>query len=147
MEVFPPAARESPELACFLHVRGGVSSIIFIAIVVVVFSPRAWRCFPRPQSSGQGKEVFSTCVEVFLILTGTVLRTGRFLHVRGGVSFIISSHCCRNAFSPRAWRCFLVHPPRRARQKVFSTCVEVFLKILLLGFARTSFLHVRGGVS
>ena len=50
-------------------------------------------------------------------------------------------------FSPRAWRCFRVSSARELAERVFSTCVEVFLTITPAGTVANGFLHVRGGVS
>ena len=91
----------------FLHIRGGVSSIIHFltpadmvfstyvevflefapgCAVLKLFSPHTWRCFRACRFCRQGQRVFSTYVEVFLPLVLGVDLLARFLHIRGGVS-------------------------------------------------------------
>ena len=70
----------------FLHVRGGVSSVDSMYTQTVEFSPRAWRCFLAGAMFIEPREVFSTCVEVFL---------------KNVLLFPVAVE-----FSPRAWRCF-----------------------------------------
>ena len=67
--------------------------------------------------------------------------------MRGGVSNDGNIRACRYRFSPRAWRCFSTFFPDTPIRPVFSTCVEVFLAQPPKTALRTSFLHVRGGVS
>ena len=54
---------------------------------ILVFSPRAWRCFYALWYSGERKTVFSTCVEVFPKIEPEGHVHISFLHVRGGVSY------------------------------------------------------------
>ena len=113
--------------SCFLHVRGGVSSRLLLGLRLFVFSPRAWRCFQASRQYWRSRDVFSTCVEVFLLDAGQGHHPPRFLHVRGGVSKALEWSVRLSLFSPRAWRCFLLYTKIRDAGGVFSTCVEVFL--------------------
>ena len=106
VEVFLQA-EQMPELAeRFLHVRGGVSGNDKRAEFIRKFSPRAWRCFSRKSTPRQASTVFSTCVEVFLMAQIGAEAGASFLHVRGGVSPLLTSRKGLSMFSPRAWRCF-----------------------------------------
>ena len=127
VEVFPDFFRLIPVCCGFLHVRGGVSFIVFMTNAPTRFSPRAWRCFQTYTVGAKKNKVFSTCVEVFLPFSSCFHTMPRFLHVRGGVSGIVALKFARKEFSPRAWRCFYERVSSRKNQIVFSTCVEVFL--------------------
>ena len=50
-------------------------------------------------------------------------------------------------FSPRTWRCFLLHPEQQYKVLVFSTHVEMFLTLFVKNILRRGFLHARGDVS
>ena len=50
-------------------------------------------------------------------------------------------------FSPRMWRCFLLHRSCQEQECVFSTHVEMFLDARLQPHVRFSFLHACGDVS
>ena len=131
----------------FLHVRGGVSRLNWRVVRVFEFSPRAWRCFSSWGVGGFWRGVFSTCVEVFLRKMSGQSVGMSFLHVRGGVSGVLSVGLAEIPFSPRAWRCFSTLSTAVSSGSVFSTCVEVFLSRLSGLRRRQGFLHVRGGVS
>ena len=110
-------------------------------------SPRPWRCFFRHLDLSAATEVFSTSVEVFLAISGAVRLLPLLLHVRGGVSQASRIIGGSSVSSPRPWRCFLHGPRVHRRQHVFSTSVEVFLRISLDVAPQLRLLHVRGGVS
>ena len=131
----------------FLHVRGGVSASSSYCAYLSSFSPRAWRCFYRNSTKKRQTRVFSTCVEVFLYRGLDRLLSICFLHVRGGVSAGFQGIRGKKKFSPRAWRCFRIDKARGLATRVFSTCVEVFLRVYEIERERHRFLHVRGGVS
>ena len=98
-------------------------------------------------TKGELKDVFSTCVEVFLGSGRCSCICICFLHVCGGVSKQNYFSCRGEPFSPRVWRCFLYNQFLFALAGVFSTCVEVFplpTRFLMLSIC---FLHVCGGVS
>ena len=151
-----------------LHVRGGVSgkqppnddrSPVFSTSVEVfpfgdvvgsvfgVSSPRPWRCFCQSHDPKARCLVFSTSVEVFLQPGAGARFVSSLLHVRGGVSSRRPNAKRVRLSSPRPWRCF----PRQLRSwrnhRVFSTSVEVFLKVPQPRVTCRGLLHVRGGVS
>ena len=127
VEVFPSTALTSSSIFCLLHVRGGVS-----------FWRRCGLCLWC---------VFSTSVEVFLPKSRSKGTVPCLLHVRGGVSSRRPNAKRVRLSSPRPWRCF----PRQLRSwrnhRVFSTSVEVFLKVPQPRVTCRGLLHVRGGVS
>ena len=147
VEVFLAGRNLVYEDSGFLHVRGGVSLSAVYAHPIVRFSPRAWRCFFREGIFRSIFIVFSTCVEVFLSENVVLMEDEGFLHVRGGVSPLCNAVFAPHVFSPRAWRCFCTTPRKAICRNVFSTCVEVFPRVRMVGLDRMSFLHVRGGVS
>ena len=86
VEVFLLCLRCSLLYEDFLHVCGGVSKEIFVQGTAEEFSPRMWRCFFKAGYSRSITKIFSTYVEVFLILALPSIDTLHFLHVCGGVS-------------------------------------------------------------
>ena len=110
-----------------LHVRGGVSNARPIFTSAGRSSPRTWRCFRG--------NILPYCV------------IGGLLHVRGGVSGEYLMCIKPLESSPRTWRCFYGYRQRVRPGSVFSTYVEVFLRLHQLHQLYLSLLHVRGGVS
>ena len=131
----------------FLHVCGGVSSGYLVPFFVDEFSPRMWRCFFVKVTTTVAGTIFSTYVEVFLMLNRGALNGGNFLHVCGGVSPPDAMPFAPGSFSPRMWRCFHHFDRRGGHGKIFSTYVEVFPRAWLQSAPRCNFLHVCGGVS
>ena len=70
-----------------------------------------------------------------------------FLHTRGGVSLLLDLDGDFLRFSPHTWRCFPVQEHILQPRQVFSTHVEVFLRLNVFLLLLMSFLHTRGGVS
>ena len=106
VEVFLASRFKEHIRISFLHVRGGVSRYHYTHHEMMQFSPRAWRCFCVSAFLSFSFCVFSTCVEVFL-QTGRLHKNARsFLHVRGGVSYLLRRQLIAIMFSPLVWRCF-----------------------------------------
>ena len=104
--------------------------------------------------------VFSTHVEMFLQLRLTVFCLTCFLHACGDVSGTGPREWRHNGFSPRMWRCFLLHIREADLGIVFSTAlcvlsatlvffthVEMFLFQCFVRFRLIRFLHACGDVS
>ncbi len=91
--------------------------------------------------------VFSTPVEVFLIVQCSTKECESLLHARGGVSIQRSMFNRSSGSSPRPWRCFRVIAVQDEPAFVFSTPVEVFLHQPATGAVLMRLLHARGGVS
>ena len=127
VEVFPWTRCGSVWCRRLLHVRGGVSSPRPYMQMTIVSSPRPWRCFRASEFLAEVKEVFSTSVEVFPCTGCGQSLAISLLHVRGGVSPVMSEG-------------FL-------KQMVFSTSVEVFPQPYHRRPSLQRLLHVRGGVS
>ena len=87
------------------------------------------------------------CMEVFLFPRRRDQSFLYFLHVHGGVSDLRQAFQVQRLFSPCAWRCFRERRVPYGGGKIFSMCMEVFLKHLLKNIHRLNFLHVHGGVS
>ena len=118
-----------------------------LSMNVQVFSPRTWRCFPFIIWFYSCYEVFSTHVEVFLLLSVIIISNSGFLHARGGVSAFFMSSPPVTWFSPRTWRCFSIKKAVGQLANVFSTHVEVFPGSEKATSTKSGFLHARGGVS
>ena len=86
-------------------------------------------------------------MEVFLITSAQSAHGNSLLHARGGVSAGFVLLVVQNPSSPRSWRCFLDFYPLLCVHLVFSTLVEVFLKMGGYMTEWLSLLHARGGVS
>ena len=145
--MFPVEYELGIQKRSFLHACGGVSSALSAIIRITEFSPRMWRCFYMANPYAYLCEVFSTHVEVFLILTLGLIAVLSFLHACGGVSSMSLMDIKSVSFSPRMWRCFFPRRMRHSASKVFSTHVEVFLTSDKVSASSASFLHACGGVS
>ena len=132
---------------CFLHARGDVSDLAKKAMSELRFSPRTWRCFYRLYTFLCYIRVFSTHVEMFLRALPAVLSTVRFLHARGDVSYFWPFSFRFGMFSPRTWRCFSEVSMQLRCLDVFSTHVEMFLRLIWIFLRSICFLHARGDVS
>ena len=109
------------------HVRGGVSVLACSIAAPSRSSPRAWGCFLSTPACCTPRDVFPTCVGVFLSPSG-FRNSGRGLpHVRGGVSRVNTAGQASERSSPRAWGCFCTGAHPYAAGAVFPTCVGVFL--------------------
>ena len=111
----------------FLHACGDVSSDLVTIFIPQEFSPRMWRCFFPCIAMNAILRVFSTHVEMFLLLQ---VRKNRFI-----------------MFSPRMWRCFALYPSLMIKYNVFSTHVEMFLYHPKQLTHKLRFLHACGDVS
>ena len=114
---------------------------------MLMFSPRMWRCFSIFDYVDSGACVFSTHVEMFLLVSLLMMRLQGFLHACGDVSMVVSMVVLIITFSPRMWRCFLLKRKGRSKIVVFSTHVEMFPDICLIGWTGSGFLHACGDVS
>ena len=114
--------------ASLLHVRGGVSAVVYPRSSGGSSSPRPWRCFPTRSHSTRER-------------IGSSPRPWRcFLEVAEGSDAEPPS-------SPRPWRCFQDRRGAFRPPAVFSTSVEVFPTRTHTSTMFASLLHVRGGVS
>ena len=147
MEVFLIKSRGIYCNLCFLHASGGVSNFRVLLLFLRMFSPRQWRCFSIAIFKNLKLNVFSTPVEVFLKKTGKNDYAKCFLHASGGVSVLVICITFFLLFSPRQWRCFEALKNLLFIPQVFSTPVEVFLKIAYTKEGKKGFLHASGGVS
>ena len=126
VEVFPEALRAAWRRGRLLHVRGGVSHPDHYARYRFESSPRPWRCFCCESSQNNCCLVFSTSVEVFLLRPSVSGNKDCLLHVRGGVSAVVTAKILDGKSSPRPWRCFCADDGVQCSTAVFSTSVEVF---------------------
>ena len=147
MEVFLKVDTSLWSESGLLHVRGGVSGIGVLAGILSGPSPRPWRCFFRRIFCVVNYVVFSTSVEVFLLRFSWRIHHTGLLHVRGGVSLHPGIAVVLELSSPRPWRCFQRADDAALGGQVFSTSVEVFLRLENSLAEPLGLLHVRGGVS
>ena len=145
--VFPKFSTFGGGFVCLPHVRGGVSPYLAFAVMPGKSSPRAWGCFFEPINARQLKNVFPTCVGVFLPFAASCAVSLRLPHVRGGVSLKDLEIQQQAQSSPRAWGCFSGHGATWATSIVFPTCVGVFLRVPGVPLHPGGLPHVRGGVS
>ena len=147
VEVFPCYFIRGISRCSLLHARGGVSIPCFLRPRYHVSSPRTWRCFLFHGGGDVRMPVFSTYVEVFLLMNMLRQMEEGLLHVRGGVSHPSALPVLLALSSPRTWRCFLKIQIAFDAAIVFSTYVEVFLHSESFFPCFCGLLHVRGGVS
>ena len=127
--------------------RGGVSGKVYINNRLYSSSPRAWGCFDHPRPPVRRRQVFPTCVGVFLYGAGASPYAIRLPHVRGGVSKKKFEKLLTKRSSPRAWGCFRQAYSPCGSSIVFPTCVGVFPTFAGSNTTELSLPHVRGGVS
>ena len=129
----------------FLHVCGGDPRIRSSRISQVWFSPRMWRWSYQYIHDIQYNAVFSTYVEVILLLFRLVSYQYSFLHVCGGDPIFETYIAFALWFSPRMWRWSWNIGDVIVSEKVFSTYVEVILFGYRTPVDAVCFLHVCGG--
>ena len=128
-----------------LHVRGGQPRQPYRARLPTASSPRAWRSTASPTSWADAELVFSTCVEVNLVLRVASTRSWSLLHVRGGQPVLKNRNGVGRLSSPRAWRSTYGLDESHGYRAVFSTCVEVNPLPDVADKSSGRLLHVRGG--
>ena len=132
-------------IACFLHVCGGDPAEWLFPTHDGRFSPRMWRwSYVRFQLT-EIQFVFSTYVEVILLILANFDSTVCFLHVCGGDPVLDLVGGQGVGFSPRMWRWSWCWTLLDQIETVFSTYVEVILLALKVQIVDWSFLHVCGG--
>ena len=129
----------------FLHVCGGDPIPPVFVAIRLRFSPRMWRWSYQPPRYQLCNLVFSTYVEVILILVHTSIMWWGFLHVCGGDPMTTLTVPTVKLFSPRMWRWSWEFWNQRGHYFVFSTYVEVIPKRWILQIMTDRFLHVCGG--
>ena len=91
------------------------------------------------------KWVFSTYVEVILVMSSSAEMMSGFLHVCGGDPATYLRNLISNRFSPRMWRWSYNTQNALIFPHVFSTYVEVILCFVFGNISNVGFLHVCGG--
>jgi len=127
--------------------RGGVSKGLLDQKSLMGSSPHAWGCFPGVCFINSLLSVFPTCVGVFLDSLMIFRSSSRLPHMRGGVSMGLVPPQGVYRSSPHAWGCFYSLHSLARRQKVFPTCVGVFLDQGGGYVTKSGLPHMRGGVS
>ena len=87
-----------------LHVCGGDPMYPNSFLLNVVYSPRVWRWSYDDSKKSTTNSVFSTCVEVILVLHKDHLQSRRILHVCGGDPNPSMQGDWDLEYSPRVWR-------------------------------------------
>ena len=109
----------------FLHVCGGDPITTISSNANKLFSPRMWRWSQLTRTIGIQSKIFSTYVEVILILKRSVIQTMNFLHVCGGDPESETGNDEWKKFSPRMWRWSSPTNRDALNELIFSTYVEV----------------------
>ena len=130
---------------CILHVCGGDPEWQSYSISAFQYSPRMWRWSSLADQGILGIEVFSTYVEVILRLVKLCLASWSILHVCGGDPMNSTARSFTILYSPRMWRWSCYWSIWWFKECVFSTYVEVILRLVKLCLASWSILHVCGG--
>ena len=87
-----------------LHVCGGDPVPAMYHQCVKKYSPRMWRWSYSPRLKRIFKQVFSTYVEVILLVESYEVSTYCILHVCGGDPTRILANWIKSKYSPRMWR-------------------------------------------
>ena len=132
-------------IKCILHVCGGDPKTYNFSLKSPQYSPRMWRWSSPMCSSSASCFVFSTYVEVILIITIKNFLSFCILHVCGGDPWKMATTSLERLYSPRMWRWSLKKRDREGKKFVFSTYVEVILIAGIYKTASHSILHVCGG--
>ena len=110
-----------------------------------MYSPRMWRWSLEIWSAFLFECVFSTYVEVILLLTVSFGSRYSILHVCGGDPLPASQIISWYLYSPRMWRWSHLKILQLKLKKVFSTYVEVILIFDIFIILSKGILHVCGG--
>ena len=128
-----------------LHVCGGDPDRYELFEACKEYSPRMWRWSSTIDVSDTNIVVFSTYVEVILLLAHRQGINCSILHVCGGDPFVWICHKILLKYSPRMWR-WSWHPRlNQTPSRVFSTYVEVILWPFNFQWIAICILHVCGG--
>ena len=128
-----------------LHVCGGDPMAFRYYIFGVAYSPRMWRWSLWAVTKNREHEVFSTYVEVILVVGFWIHVKRRILHVCGGDPAIGRELGLSPKYSPRMWRWSLSFLINNSQPSVFSTYVEVILLRPVGTRSIWCILHVCGG--
>ena len=145
VEVIPSCWSFWTVILSILHVCGGDPDEEPSSSFDALYSPRMWRWSYTPCPLKVWQRVFSTYVEVILIPTMGRNQVASILHVCGGDPQHICKCSDKAWYSPRMWRWSLKRARRQQMEKVFSTYVEVILKICSFVAFGWCILHVCGG--
>ena len=111
----------------------------------LVYSPRVWRSSYASSINAPKLIVFSTYVEVIPSLSVYITLPSCILHVCGGHPTIKKYQILWWEYSPRMWRSSFFAWLSSCKVLVFSTYVEVILRVGLFPTLFFSILHVCGG--
>ena len=145
MEVILIASLANSRNWGFLHVCGGDPETSIFIYDDSQFSPRMWRWSSLLKTAGHYHQVFSTYVEVILFGFVRLFHTICFLHVCGGDPLPSNLMSFISKFSPRMWRWSTDAVLAAMQVIVFSTYVEVILRLRCIFNSLVCFLHVCGG--
>ena len=128
-----------------LHVCGGDPINPFYCVAMVEYSPRMWRWSLWRVDKVVTVMVFSTYVEVILVIPFNGVVTYCILHVCGGDPLMQIAYEYEPEYSPRMWRWSLISLLSPVLSWVFSTYVEVILATFASRHSAWCILHVCGG--
>ena len=128
-----------------LHVCGGDPKMPFIRSCTLKYSPRMWRWSCGLPLWNVAETVFSTYVEVILFPSWLDPAITSILHVCGGDPKLPWFFLSRAPYSPRMWRWSCQRHLSTNPFLVFSTYVEVILRINVVLPESSCILHVCGG--
>ncbi len=109
-----------------------------------VCSPRMWRWSWTPEPSILSNKVFSTYVEMILLIWACAAVGPSVLHVCGDDPIHSTCTAMTSKCSPRMWRWSYSSIIAGSRKRVFSTYVEMILWKLLSNSRHLGVLHVCG---
>ena len=95
--------------------------------ICLLYSPRVWRWSQKEVHTISTTVVFSTCVEVILLIIWLYAIVKSILHVCGGDPQLGDENYEDFEYSPRVWRWSYFCGIMCVQDMVFSTCVEVIL--------------------
>ena len=128
-----------------LHVCGGDPRIAMNSRILPKYSPRMWRWSLSTFLPWPVEGVFSTYVEVILLVALSQHKCSGILHVCGGDPNTRVLYILLIVYSPRMWRWSHAYDQMAADQAVFSTYVEVIPIIIFCTSNVWCILHVCGG--
>ena len=134
-----------PQFMCILHVCGGDPIRKLAGSYHATYSPRMWRWSCTTWTVTGSLCVFSTYVEVILLLVNSIPVMDSILHVCGGDPYRSQFLIHTWPYSPRMWRWSWQHNAASLMWRVFSTYVEVIPICSKVRPINVSILHVCGG--
>ena len=131
--------------SCILHTCGGDPKSCITLFLQNQYSPHMWRWSRIVEGLDSFARVFSTHVEVILLMMVWLHLLKSILHTCGGDPSDLVNRISADTYSPHMWRWSQYCCNKYSSALVFSTHVEVILLMMVWLHLLKSILHTCGG--